>query len=111
MVSPVVVSLKTLATNLTNRNHLNSRLLNWLLALLFIGLGVSLFLFDSITIPSRGGARPHHIEGLGVFLVAALPLSFGAAILLGTTFPKSPKYIGTTILLLGFTSFFIGFLI
>ena len=83
--------------------------LQWFLAIMFIVAGAYLLSFDAITIPSRGGAHPNNIEGIGVWLVAGLPLSFGMAMLVGLAFPKSPKIIGSTILALGFLSFFVGF--
>ncbi|MCW8127059.1 hypothetical protein [Microbulbifer halophilus] len=85
--------------------------------LLYAGFSVFALLFillvmrEAIIFPGRYGGNASVVDGMGVILIAVLPLMIAVTFLLEAHWPHIARRIGGGVLLSGFLVSFIGFMI
>lgn len=77
------------------------RAFGWMVASAFAALALFLAAQDSVLLPSRHGALPREVQGLGVYLVASLPMAISLAMALELGFDGRYKRAGLSLLCMG----------
>lgn len=81
------------------------RVFEWAVASALLLLALFLLFQDSLLLPSRYGNPPRELQGVGVYLVAGLPLAISLAMALQLGFGGRYKRVGLALLCMGGLTF------
>jgi len=81
------------------------RLFEWVIASSLLMLGLFVLCQESVILPGRYGPPAREVQGVGVYLVASLPLAVSVAMALQLGFDGRYKHVGLALLCVGALGF------